>query len=189
MAAPILAGIIGLAGSQGSAEPQMIYAHARSDPNAFRDIRSGATQNCPGQAICSARKGYDGPTGLGTPYGLGAFLAGGGALDRRHARLALTAPHNRLNPTRQWATKLTLGNGNPFAVSGRLALRAHGKLLASAILTIPPLGSRTVTLRIAKSRRALLKRQGKVNVTATANLGGAAGPDVTLTRGLALYAP
>jgi hypothetical protein len=74
VSAPIIAGVIGLAGSVGSKEAQMLYQRAQSDPHAFHDVVKGA--NGPGckTAICKAVRGYDGPTGLGTPNGLAAFL-------------------------------------------------------------------------------------------------------------------
>jgi hypothetical protein len=58
--------------------PNTLYAAASSN---FRDITSGNNEegdscsNYAGlsQAVCNAGKGWDGPTGLGTPQGLGAF--------------------------------------------------------------------------------------------------------------------
>jgi hypothetical protein len=37
------------------------------------DITGGSDGSCGGSAICTALPGYDGPTGLGTPNGTGAF--------------------------------------------------------------------------------------------------------------------
>ena len=74
VAAPIIAGVIGLAGSDGSKEAQLLYRRAKADPRAFHHVSSGS--NGPGctKAICKAGPGYNGPTGLGTPNGLAAFL-------------------------------------------------------------------------------------------------------------------
>jgi hypothetical protein len=45
------------------------YAHR----GALFDVRSGSNGSCAGSYLCTAKIGYDGPTGLGTPNGLGAF--------------------------------------------------------------------------------------------------------------------
>lgn len=185
VAAPLIAGVIGLAGSRGAAELPMLYAHAHSDPGAFHDVTAGSTSGCAGQPICSARAGYDGPTGLGTPYGLAAFLADGGAVNRRHPEFAIAAPHGRLSVTRQWSTRVTLRNRNPFAIHGTLALSRF----ASARFTIPPLASRTVSLVVRGAQRGLLKSLGRVSVTASAKIRGPAGRAVTVRRGLLISAP
>ena len=201
VSAPIIAGVIGLAGSQGAAEPQMLYAHAHSDPGAFRDVRSGATLNCSGQPICAARRGYDGPTGLGTPYGLAAFLANGGAIDRRHANVArerrVTEPAQR--QPRTGRRKLTLRNGNAFAVRGTIALvrrvRVGGKLrrspFASRQFTLGPLASTSMSLTISESARGAadaLRRKRHGDRWSARSAGPAARPR-TLSRTLPLYAP
>jgi hypothetical protein len=36
-------------------------------------VTSGSNGSCTTSYFCTARTGYDGPTGLGTPEGLGAF--------------------------------------------------------------------------------------------------------------------
>ncbi|WP_020660600.1 S53 family peptidase [Amycolatopsis benzoatilytica] len=70
--APLIAAMIALAGNS-SALPsaQYIYAHASS----LNDVTTGsnARWNCGGDYLCTAGKGYDAPTGLGTPNGLGAL--------------------------------------------------------------------------------------------------------------------
>jgi hypothetical protein len=63
-ASPIVAAIftrLGLS-SQTNAFP---YAHT----SAFYDVTSGSNGSCGGTEICTARVGYDGPTGIGTPNG------------------------------------------------------------------------------------------------------------------------
>jgi subtilase family serine protease len=46
-----------------------IYAHTSN----LNDVTSGSNGTCAVAYYCNAQAGYDGPTGLGTPYGLGAF--------------------------------------------------------------------------------------------------------------------
>jgi hypothetical protein len=99
VASPIIASVFGLAGgAQGVEYPaRTLYENAVTTPSALHDVTSGsngkcshpfdeetgasgcsATEqagSCAGAAICLAGLGYDGPTGVGTPNGIGAFQA------------------------------------------------------------------------------------------------------------------
>ncbi len=68
VAAPIISGIYGVNGGviHSSSDP---YAHLSS----LFDVKSGSTGFCDPTYLCNAAKGYDGPTGLGTPNGSAAF--------------------------------------------------------------------------------------------------------------------
>ncbi len=68
VAAPLIAGIYAVNGgvvSYGS-NPYKATAY-------LNDVASGSNGNCGGTYFCTARAGYDGPTGLGTPIGAPAF--------------------------------------------------------------------------------------------------------------------
>jgi hypothetical protein len=186
VSAPIVAAAIGLAGSMGERELPTLYARARSDPEAFHDIRSGA--NAPGcqSAICRAGKGYDGPTGLGTPFGLAAFLPSGGRLDRRRANVSVQAPRGGPRATRSGRVTLTVRNANPFAVHGSLTLQAAVRVggrtrlvdLGSARLALAPLASRRVTVTIPRSERSRFSRL-RSRAQALLRVAGPAGPAVS----------
>jgi len=70
---PIIASVYALAGtpSSGSTPASFPYAH----PGSLNDVVSGSNGSCSSSAsyLCKAGSGYDGPTGLGTPKGTGAF--------------------------------------------------------------------------------------------------------------------
>jgi hypothetical protein len=74
---PIIAGIYGLAGNATKVRPGYEYAHRK----ALFDVTTGnndwfAGDNgaaCGYDYLCVAKKGYDAPSGLGTPDGIGAF--------------------------------------------------------------------------------------------------------------------
>jgi hypothetical protein len=76
-AAPLIAGVYALAGNAGTARPGSEYAH----PGDFFDITKGNNDwvngshgaTCGHDYLCMAKKGYDAPTGLGSPDGTGAF--------------------------------------------------------------------------------------------------------------------
>ncbi|HTI26568.1 MAG TPA: S53 family peptidase [Kutzneria sp.] len=69
VSAPIIAGVYALAGNAASVDNNYPYAHAGS----FYDVTSGSNGSCPTSQWCTARAGWDGPTGLGTPNGTGGF--------------------------------------------------------------------------------------------------------------------
>jgi subtilase family serine protease len=67
---PIVASVYALAGNTGSITyGSFPYGHASS----LFDVTSGSNGSCGGTYLCTAGPGYDGPTGLGTPNGTGAF--------------------------------------------------------------------------------------------------------------------
>jgi hypothetical protein len=67
--APLIAGAYALAGNGATAGPGYPYAHAGS----LNDVTAGSNGTCSPPYLCTAGPGYDGPTGLGTPNGIGAF--------------------------------------------------------------------------------------------------------------------
>jgi len=70
VASPIVAAVYALAGNGHSVTyGSYPYAHTAS----LNDAVSGSNGSCSVAYLCTARVGYDGPTGLGTPIGTGAF--------------------------------------------------------------------------------------------------------------------
>jgi subtilase family serine protease len=67
VASPLVAGVFGVANN--GADPSVPYAH----PSALFDVVGGSNGSCGGTYLCTSVAGYDGPTGLGTPNGTGAF--------------------------------------------------------------------------------------------------------------------
>jgi subtilase family serine protease len=67
---PIIASVYALAGNTASITyGSYPYGHT----SALNDVTSGSNGSCSGSYLCTAAAGYDGPTGLGTPNGTGAF--------------------------------------------------------------------------------------------------------------------
>ena len=68
VAAPLIAGVYGANGGA---------VNYGSDPynniGSLFDVTSGSNGSCGGSYLCTGVVGYDGPTGLGTPNGTGAF--------------------------------------------------------------------------------------------------------------------
>ncbi|MDO7868739.1 S53 family peptidase [Nocardioides jiangxiensis] len=68
--APIIASVYALGSNSLAGYPNAVpYAHTA---NLF-DVTSGSNGTCPTSQWCNAGSGWDGPTGLGTPNGAGAF--------------------------------------------------------------------------------------------------------------------
>lgn len=70
LAAPIISGTYALAGNAWSVSypAQFAYQH----PTSLHDVTSGSNGYC-STIMCQATRGYDGPTGMGSPNGLGGF--------------------------------------------------------------------------------------------------------------------
>jgi subtilase family serine protease len=78
--APLIAGIYGVAGGWPGSSTSTPYAAQYlydSGSTSLHDVTSGTNAKksglCSPSYYCTARVGYDGPTGYGTPYGLTAF--------------------------------------------------------------------------------------------------------------------
>jgi subtilase family serine protease len=68
VAAPLIGGIYGNTGHKPTGAAT-IYANKTK----LNDVVSGSNGSCGGTYFCTAKSGYDGPTGNGTPHGTGAF--------------------------------------------------------------------------------------------------------------------
>ncbi len=101
LASPLVASVFALAGgAHGTAYPaSTLYENEVNSPGSLHDVASGsngectkplkaegisgcssseeAAASCSSKAICRAVTGYDGPTGVGTPDGIAAFLPAG----------------------------------------------------------------------------------------------------------------
>jgi subtilase family serine protease len=68
--APIIAGVYARAGNAGSVSyGSYPYSHSSS----LNDVTSGSNGSCSPAYLCTSGTAFDGPTGLGTPAGTGAF--------------------------------------------------------------------------------------------------------------------
>jgi subtilase family serine protease len=74
-ASPLIAAVYGLAGNASSqnAAQKLWKLKKKKHKKEFHDITSGSNGSCGGSYLCTAVKGYDGPTGWGTPNGIKAF--------------------------------------------------------------------------------------------------------------------
>jgi len=68
VAAPLIGGLYGVNGGAVNAAQQPY-----NNVSALNDVTSGSNGSCSGSALCTAKQGWDGPTGLGTPIDSTAF--------------------------------------------------------------------------------------------------------------------
>lgn len=73
LAAPLVAGVYALGGVPSDSVGASVPYGRVSYGNNLHDVTSGSNGSCSGSYLCTASSGYDGPTGLGTPLGTGAF--------------------------------------------------------------------------------------------------------------------
>jgi subtilase family serine protease len=67
---PLIASVYALA---GNAATVTYGSYPYNNTGALNDVISGSNGSCGGTVLCNAASGWDGPTGLGTPNGAGAF--------------------------------------------------------------------------------------------------------------------
>jgi hypothetical protein len=72
---PFIAGTFALAGPPASGTYPSSYLY--KNPSDLYDVTTGSNGTCSPAYLCTAEVGYDGPTGLGTPDGIGDFGSGG----------------------------------------------------------------------------------------------------------------
>ncbi|MBV8302845.1 MAG: S53 family peptidase [Acidimicrobiia bacterium] len=102
VASPIIAAVYALGGNTGSVRNGSTpYAN----PTSLFDVVSGSNGSCGGSYLCSAQPGYDGPTGLGTPDGTGAF--GGSATPPTSTTTSSTSSTSTTSTTKPPATTTT----------------------------------------------------------------------------------
>jgi len=73
LSSPLVAGVYALAGGlpAGTSAASGLYGHL-GDGTILHDVTSGSNGRC-STIMCKGATGYDGPTGVGTPSGIGAF--------------------------------------------------------------------------------------------------------------------
>ncbi len=70
---PMIAATYALAGPPGAGTNPVEFPYQHT--SRLYDVTSGRDGSCGGSYLCTAKVGYDGPTGWGTPDGTGAFAA------------------------------------------------------------------------------------------------------------------
>jgi hypothetical protein len=115
LSSPLIAATFALAGGPAGVEypASTLYENRLANPRTLHDIQSGSNGectkafgpeglsgcteteealSCSGEAICLAGPGYDGPSGVGTPIGIGAFQPGSAAREPQTISFTSSAP-------------------------------------------------------------------------------------------------
>jgi Ricin-type beta-trefoil lectin domain len=132
VSSPIIASVFALAGAPSVPAASVLYAN----PAGLNDVTSGSDGSCSPSYLCNGASGYDGPTGLGTPNGLGAFIASGGGTPGATGPIVSgvssslcvddqASSTTNLNPIQIWgcngsdAQQWTIAAGNTLQVMGK----------------------------------------------------------------------
>jgi subtilase family serine protease len=70
---PIIAAVYALGGTPSSSSYPAKFPYTAAGTSALNDVTSGSNGSCTTSYYCTAKSGYDGPTGWGTPEGVDAF--------------------------------------------------------------------------------------------------------------------
>jgi len=170
-ASPLVAGVFALAGGvpAGTSAPALLYANFRARAGELHDVTRGSNGPCQ-KPLCRARTGYDGPTGIGTPNGLGAFRAAPvGRLDARRPRVTVSPKRGTVRVSSRGDVRLSLRNENRFAVTVSARLRTGSVNVARSrtSVSVPARSGRSAVLRLSSAGRALIERRGRAKVTVT----------------------
>jgi len=195
LAAPLIAGVVGLAGDAGGVAHRL-YRHASVDAKAFHDISSGETRGCSGQPICASGPGYDGPTGLGTPRGLAAFKFSP-ALARRQPLISASTPAGSLRPDAQWLVSIRVHNRTPFLIAGAIRLRAtlgnrkHRRtvVFGTTAFLLAPVSEGSYRFTIAAAARHLLGHARALKADLVVRVPDLAGKTALIERTVELFGP
>ncbi len=190
LASPLIASVFALAGGAHSVEnpARTLYENEVASPGSLHDVTEGSNGKCsqpfdeetePGesgcteaeegeascssQAICLARSGYDGPTGVGTPNGIAAFQPPPGSKGTGEEGRAPETSASPPSPVPPIATTTGLAPGStasvPSARVSSLALTVGALIsLNRSHPSMRQLGF-TFTINIAARVRATLARR------------------------------
>ncbi|MBY8881071.1 carboxypeptidase regulatory-like domain-containing protein [Actinacidiphila acidipaludis] len=75
LSSPLVAAMYALAGTPTPGTYPVTYPYADANAADLNDVTAGSDGYC-GNQLCTARAGWDGPTGLGSPAGVGALRQG-----------------------------------------------------------------------------------------------------------------
>jgi subtilase family serine protease len=119
VAAPLIASVYALGGATARSLDRASYSYHHT--SALNDITNGENGTCPLTTpyFCTAEVGYDGPTGNGTPNGVGAF---GGPMLAAPQSAAIR--HADVRKVRQAAAGAALVRACPNPIPGHLACDA-----------------------------------------------------------------
>ena len=138
LAAPLIAAVYALTGTTGSANyGSTPYSHTSS----LHDVTSGSNGSCGSSYLCTAKSGFDGPTGLGTPNGIGGFTVAAPAPD-----FTIGVSPSTKTVTQGTSAGYTVSIGAQNGFSGQVTLSATGVPATFSTNPVSTSGSSTMTV-------------------------------------------
>jgi hypothetical protein len=197
---PMIAAVYALAGPAPTTSPaETLYEH----PQDLYDVTNGSNGSCGGTSLCNAEVGYDAPTGLGTPDGLGAFTtaSSAGPVNTVAPTISgtpqdgktLTAKHGTWSPSKnvKYAYLWEVCSGSctpiPDATKATLKLKAAqvGQSITVEVTAKDTAGSTTVSA----AQVGPVASPGSPAVTKAAKISGTPAPGKTLTGSATFSSP
>ncbi len=162
LASPLIAATYALAGANGTNvnAASTPYAYAASfgtgPTSAFHDVTTGSNANsCSPASLCTAGAGFDGPTGLGTPNGIGAFSAAPAGPPADDFSLSTSSQSTSLTSGTGGSTSYTVSTAvvtGSASIVGLSATGLPGGVTSSFVPTsVTAGGSSTLTLAVPAS--------------------------------------
>jgi hypothetical protein len=173
LSSPLIAGVYGLAGGAHAinypgATP---YVHQADSPAVLHDVTTGTNGTCQSLTICNAGPGYDGPTGVGTPNGVAAFVPKAGQTAGSSLGSDTVTPPPSTPPVTATpiATPPTAAPVAPvYNSDAAAAIAAHAKEVADAKARADAAAKATAAKNKAKAAAAKKKAAAKAKARARA---------------------
>ncbi len=131
LASPLIAAVYALGGAPAS----LTYGSApyAASSTELHDVTSGSNGTCAGSYLCIAGTGYDGPTGMGTPYGIGAFSGAPPTAPGAPANLQATASNQSVSL--QWTAPFNNGGSSIASYNVYRGTTSNGEVLVHSGVT------------------------------------------------------
>ena len=149
VSSPIIASVYALAGTPAAGTYPGSYPYA--SPAQLNDVTSGSNGSCSGSYLCTAGTGYDGPTGLGTPNGTGAFAPAGSVTNDFNIGAAPSTLSIAQGAAGTSTIRTTLVSGSAESVALTISGLPSGVTGAFVPTSVTAGGSSTLTLTVSGS--------------------------------------
>jgi subtilase family serine protease len=150
LSSPIIASTYALTGTTQVDNASGLYANANYSTN-LHDVTTGSNGSCSTSLFCSAGTGYDGPTGLGTPDGLGAFEPGPPPPPAADFSLSAAPSTVALTPGGSVPATITVNPSSGFGGSVSLAASGLPTGVTASFSPSSTTGSSTLTLNASSA--------------------------------------
>jgi uncharacterized membrane protein len=180
LAAPLIGAVYALTGNTSVNYGSIPYGQ----PALLNDVLSGSNGTCTPAYLCTGGAGFDGPSGLGTPHGLGAF---GGSAPAPDFALSVSPASRTVTQGSPATYPVTITPSNGFGGSVTLGATGLPGGASASFSPNPATSSSTLTVTTTASLApgtypfTITGTSGSLSHSAAATLVVQAAPDFSLT--------